>query len=97
MTAADCRLVARDNAGDIVGWTVLRPVSVRKAYAGVGEAGVYVGAAHRNRGVGSALPARLIRVSGGKGYRTLQGVAFPENKGSIALQQKHGFLPCRPA
>ena len=88
---ADCCLVARASDGTLAGWAVLTPVSTRRAYAGVGELGIYVAAAARGRGVGSALLTAMIRVSEEKGFWMLQGGTFPENKASIALQQKHGF------
>ncbi len=84
-------IVARDDTGAVAGWAVLSAFSARKAYAGVAEAGVYVAAAQRGRGLGSALLAELIRVAEAHGYWTLQGATFPENAASIALQQRHGF------
>jgi phosphinothricin acetyltransferase len=88
---ASCCFVARDDTGATVGWATLSPVSARRVYAGVAEASVYVAAAARGRGVGSALAAELIRVSEAHGIWTLQGITFPENAASLALQQRHGF------
>ncbi len=88
---AACCLVARDEKGEMVGWAMLSPFSVRKAYAGVAEAGVYVTASTRGHGIGSAILTELIRVAETHGIWTIQGATFPENAASIALQQKHGF------
>src|SRR4051812_6305482 len=56
------RLVARE-AGEVVGWAALSPVSSRPAYAGVAEVSVYVAASARGRGVGRALLLALIDAS----------------------------------
>src|SRR4051812_42988471 len=48
------RLAAWDGA-TMLGWAVLSAFSRRKAYAGVAEVSVYVGAAHRGRGIGRWL------------------------------------------
>lgn len=88
---AACSFVARDETSLMLGWAVLSPFSARKVYAGVAEAGVYVAASARGRGVGSAIMIELIRVAETNGIWTIQGATFPENAASIALQQKHGF------
>ena len=83
------RLVAR--GGRVLGWAALGPVSRRACYAGVAEASVYVGAAHRGRGVGRALLVRLIEESEKAGIWMLQSAAFPENAASLRLQTGCGF------
>jgi L-amino acid N-acyltransferase YncA len=88
---AACCFVARDDKGDMAGWAVLTPVSVRAVYAGVAEAGIYVAASSRGRGAGSAIMQELIRRSEAHGIWTLQGATFAENTASISLQVRHGF------
>jgi L-amino acid N-acyltransferase YncA len=87
---SDCRLIARtqDRVG---GWAALSPVSARRVYAGVAEVSVYVAAAARGRGVGSALLQALIEESERQGVWTLQAGIFPENLASIALHKLCGF------
>ncbi len=85
-----CRLVAR-RGERVLGWAALRPVSGRPCYAGVAEASVYVGAAVRGHGVGSALLRALIAASESHGIWTLQGSTFPENTASLRLQARFGF------
>ena len=85
-----CRLVARAG-GDVVGWAALSPVSSRCVYSGVAEVSVYVRAAFRRQGVGRALMRALIAASERAGIWTLQGGVFPENAGSVALQEAFGF------
>jgi len=84
------RLVARTGR-QLAGWCALSPVSRRACYTGVAEASVYVGAAHRGRGVGRALLLRLIDESERAGIWTLQGGTFPENEASLKLQLSCGF------
>jgi L-amino acid N-acyltransferase YncA len=89
---ASGRLVARaGDAGEVLGWTILTPVSARAVYAGVAEVGIYVAAAARGRGVGSILLRALIAESEAAGIWTLQAGIFPENGASLALHQRHGF------
>ena len=84
------RLVAVD--GDtVVGWAALSPISRRAVYAGVAEVSVYVGTAHRGKGIGRALLQELIVSSEAHGVWTLQAGIFPENAASVALHQACGF------
>ena len=85
-----CRLVYRE-AGSVVGWAALSPVSERCVYGGVAEVSVYVAREAWGRGVGKALLGRLIRESEEEGIWTLQAGIFPENKPSIGLHEACGF------
>ncbi|HFE67618.1 MAG TPA: N-acetyltransferase family protein [Chloroflexi bacterium] len=85
------RLIARNEAGEIIGWAALSPVSGRCVYGGVAEVSVYVAAGARGRGVGSALLAALVAASEKNGIWTLQAGIFPENEASVAIHQKCGF------
>ena len=84
------RLVARSE-GTVLGWAALAPVSDRCVYRFVAEVSVYVAAAARGRGVGTALLDALVRASEGAGIWTLQAGIFPENAGSVALHERCGF------
>jgi phosphinothricin acetyltransferase len=88
---ADCRLIARDDSGTVVGWAALSPVSGRCVYAGVAEVSVYVAASVRGKGVGRALLSALIGASERAGIWTLQAGIFPENTASLALHLACGF------
>jgi len=85
-----CRLIARAEE-DIAGWAALTPVSGRCVYAGVAEVSVYIAAAVRRLGVGTALLAALIEASEASGIWTLQAGIFPENTASVTLFTKAGF------
>ena len=84
------RLVARD-AGRVVGWAALSPVSRRRCYAGVAEVSVYVAQEHRGLGIGRRLLLAIIAESEREGVWTLQGATFAENEASLRLQRACGF------
>jgi len=85
-----CRLVA-DDAGRVMGWAALSPVSSRCVYAGVAEVSVYVAAAAQGRGIGRALLAALVEASEADKLWTLQAGILPENVGSVAIHERCGF------
>jgi phosphinothricin acetyltransferase len=85
------RLVAREEAGEVVGWAALSPTSSRPVYRGVAEVSIYVDPAFARRGVGGALLSALIEASESAGFWTLQAGVFPENVASIALHEGCGF------
>ena len=85
-----CRLVALEEAR-VAGWAALSPVSARKAYAGVAEVSVYVGARFRGIGLGRKLLSALVSESEAAGVWTLQASIVPENAASVALHLACGF------
>ena len=85
------RLVALSEAGQVLGWAALSPVSGRCVYGGVGEVSVYVAAEARGQGVGRQLLAALAAKSEAQGMWTLQAGIFPENTASIRLHEAAGF------
>jgi len=86
-----CNVIARDEAGLVIGWACLTPSSDRCVYVGVAEVSVYVAGAARGRGVGDLLMREMIARSEVLGIWTLQAGVFPENKSSIALHVRNGF------
>jgi phosphinothricin acetyltransferase len=86
----DCRLVAKAD-GQVLGWAALSPVSGRCVYRGVAEVSLYVKSSARGVGTGKALLRAIIEESERAGIWTLQGMTFPENTASIALQKTCGF------
>ena len=86
----NCRLVSVD-AGRVVGWAALSPVSDRCVYAGVAEVSIYVSSGERGRGIGRQLLERLVLASEREGLWTLQAGIFPENTASIRTHQRCGF------
>ena len=76
---------------EVVGWTAVTPVSARACYSGVGETSVYVAAAARGRGVGTALLHTQVSGADAAGMWTLQTSIFPENRASLALHRSAGY------
>ncbi|TVT43026.1 N-acetyltransferase [Hymenobacter setariae] len=88
---AHSRLVAVADAGLVVGWAALTPVSSRCVYAGVAEVSIYIAAEARGRGVGRQLLAALAAESEAHGLWTLQAGIFAENQASVRLHEALGF------
>jgi L-amino acid N-acyltransferase YncA len=88
---AHSRLVAVDDAGLVLGWAALSPVSSRCVYGGVAELSIYIAADARGQGVGRQLLQALIADSEAHGIWTLQAGTFEENKASIGLHTQAGF------
>jgi len=87
---AEHRLMARED-GRAAGWAALAPVSSRCVYAGVAEVSVYVAAAARGHGVGSALLSALVASSEVGGVWTLEAGILPENEASVRMHERCGF------
>src|SRR5262245_31084783 len=87
---ASHRFVAVD-AGRVVGWVAVSPVSSRCVYSGVVENSVYVDAEARGRGVGRALLEALVASTDAAGIWTIQTGVFPENEASVRLHESAGF------
>jgi L-amino acid N-acyltransferase YncA len=88
----ECRLVARDVACAVVGWTALGGYSSRNVYTGVAWESVYV--AERAPARGRASPARgLIPASEAAGYWTLPAGVLAENARSLRGRWRDVVLP----
>ena len=84
------RFVACDD-GEVIGWVAMAPVSARACYAGVAEVSIYVAGRYRGSGVGKRLLQEVIASSEQNGIWTLHASTFPENTGSLKLQEACGF------
>jgi phosphinothricin acetyltransferase len=87
----DCRFVARDAAGRVIGWAAISPYSPRHVYRGVAWESVYVAGDARGRGIGRALLDALITASEAAGCWSLQAGVLVENAASLALHERVGF------
>ena len=88
---AHSRLVAVEEAGTVLGWAALSPVSSRCVDGGVAEISIYIAAEARGQGVGRQLLQALIADSEAHGIWTLQAGTFEENAASIGLHTQAGF------
>jgi L-amino acid N-acyltransferase YncA len=86
-----CRLVARDETGEVLAWAALSPVQRKSAYRGVAEGSLYVREDVRGSGVGRRLSEAMIESSEAAGIWTVELWIFPENEASIALCKSLGF------
>ena len=77
---------------EVLGWAALTPVSHRCVYGGVSEVSIYIGAAHRGKGVGKKLFQALVDASEEAGFWTLESIVFQDNVPSINPPQS-GRLP----
>jgi phosphinothricin acetyltransferase len=87
----DCRFVARDADGRVLGWTAVTQVSSRCVYEGVVEESVYIASDARGRGIGRALLTRLIDACEAAGVWTIQAGVIAENVASLRLHEGAGF------
>jgi L-amino acid N-acyltransferase YncA len=84
-------VLVEESEGAVRGWARVSGYSDRGAYAGVGEAQVYVERVARGRGIASALIEALCEEAERRGYWKLIGKLFPENEASVALLRGRGF------
>jgi phosphinothricin acetyltransferase len=84
-------LVATDETGTILGFARVSAYSIRRAYAGVGEHGVYVSPDARGRGVGRQLLNALAQAAEQAGYHKLTSRVFTTNEASLNLHRAAGF------
>lgn len=88
---SDCRFVARDDDGTVLGWVALTNYSARRVYGGVAWDSIYVAEAARGRGIGRALLEAVIPASEAAGFWTLVAGVTAENTASRALHVGCGF------
>jgi L-amino acid N-acyltransferase YncA len=84
-------LVATDEHNAPVGFARLTPYSTRKAYAGIGEHGIYVDPGARGRGIGLLLLDELAAAAEQAGYHKLTSRVFTTNEASLKLHRAAGF------
>jgi phosphinothricin acetyltransferase len=86
-------LLVADAGDGVVGWAGLTSYSDRPCYAGIGECSVYVDAAARGQGVGSALTEALAVAAEGSSFHKMTGKLFPDNAACLRLVERCGFTP----
>lgn len=84
-------IVAEDN-DQVVGWGSLSRFHPRQAYCHSVEDSVYLHHEHQGRGIGSLLLGELLRLAKDIGHHTVLGGIDAEQKASIALHEKFGFV-----
>jgi len=84
--------VAEDENGRVVGWSALNKYHDRMGFRFTTENSVYVAADARGRGVGALLLKPLIDSAKALGLRAIIAVIDAENRASIRLHAKFGFV-----
>ena len=84
-------LVATDEHDKAVGFARLTPYSTRKAYAGIGEHGIYVDPHARGNRIGLRLLNELAQAAEDAGYYKLTSRIFTTNEASLRLHRRAGF------
>jgi phosphinothricin acetyltransferase len=79
--------------GGVVGWAGLASTALVPVTPGSGECSVYVDAAARGRGVGSALTEALAAAGEDSGFHKMIGKLFPDNVACLRLVERCGFAP----
>ena len=84
-------VVAVDEGETVLGFGSLSEYKNRPSYATTVENSVYVGAAHRGRGVGRLLLRELVELATRHGFHSVIARVGGDNTTSIALHRDCGF------
>lgn len=82
------------NDGEVVAYAKAGPWRARSAYRWTPETAIYVAPAHRGRGIGRNLYARLCAVLRAQGFRSAIAGATMPNDASVRLHLSLGFVAC---
>jgi L-amino acid N-acyltransferase YncA len=83
---------AMDEAGTLLGFASYGVFRARPAYKYSIEHSVYVHKDHRGKGIGKALLPKIVAAAGNQHYHAIIGGIDAENKASIELHKKFGFM-----
>ncbi|MBI3880043.1 MAG: N-acetyltransferase [Verrucomicrobia bacterium] len=78
--------------GEVIGWGSLSKFHPRAAYGNTVEDSVYLRHDRQGQGIGSLLLADLIARAKAIGHHCIIGGIDAEQKASVALHAKHGFV-----
>ena len=84
-------LVARTDAGTVLGYAYLDVFNDRSAYRCTADLSIYVNAALRRGGVGQRLYTELERIARARGIENIVSIITAENEGSLRFHRKNGF------
>lgn len=83
---------AESDAGELMGFATYGRFRPHAAYKYTVEHSVYVQEAFRRKGVAMTLMRELIDAAGRQDYHVMVGGIDAQNRGSIALHEKLGFI-----
>ena len=84
-------IVARDGAGETIGYAYLDVFNPRSAYRCTADLSIYVDRACRGSGVGQKLYAEIERLGRERGIENLISIITSDNEGSLRFHRKNGF------
>lgn len=85
-------VVVAEREGEIIGWGSLSKFHPRSAYGRTVENSVYVRHDLHRQGIGRALLADLVERANDAGHHTILALIDTEQRGSIAMHEKMGFV-----
>jgi L-amino acid N-acyltransferase YncA len=77
--------------GAVKGWGSLGPHQERAGFRFTGSVALYVGAAHRRRGIGGQLLEALLAAGRERGLHVVLAAIDSGNEASLQLHARHGF------
>ena len=84
-------IVARDGAGEPIGYAYLDVFNARSAYRCTADLSIYVDRAGRGSGVGQKLYAKIEQLGRERGIENLISIITSDNEGSLRFHRKNGF------
>jgi phosphinothricin acetyltransferase len=87
-------IVAKDAAGDVVGFAFLHPYHFARTLARAAEITYFVLPEHTRQGLGSRILERFIAEGRAMGVDTILAHTSSRNTASIRFHREHGFQEC---
>jgi L-amino acid N-acyltransferase YncA len=85
-------LIARDAAGEVLGYAYAAQFHARQAYRFTCEDSIYLRHDRLGRGIGAALLAALIAAAEASGFRQMIALIVAGESGSVPLHRRFGFV-----
>ncbi|HOI15874.1 MAG TPA: N-acetyltransferase family protein [Geobacteraceae bacterium] len=87
-------VVAKDSAGDVLGFGMLRAYSPIPAFSGTAEITYFIKPGYTGKGIGVLILGLLIDGAKKMGLTSILASISSLNQGSIRFHEKNGFVQC---